>query len=122
MSMSVVDEVIPEVIYRPVCDVVVELPDDDLPLLLSGDMTQLTLPYRLEVDYGSYIDALFRVSGEKLRLYVLSFGGKFFKELNIRDAYQSGFNSLECFKDRLSECYGCQPWTPLYYYIIKVVL
>ena len=112
----------PELLCRPVCDVVVELPDDALPLLLSGDMTQLTLPYRLEVEYGSYIDALFRVSGEKLRLYVLSFGGKFFKELTMRDAYQSGFNTLESFKDRLVECYGCQSWTPLYYYIVKVSL
>lgn len=115
-----VESVCPEVINRPTSDVVIELPDDCIGGLLSGDIRMIVRLDRLEVSRYSIVRCM--CDGVELELFITGRGGKFFKELTLGDAYMCGFNDLDVFRDSLKERFGCNKLTPLYYYNFKVVL
>lgn len=115
-----VESVCPEVINRPTYDVVIELPDDCIGGLLSGDIRMIVRLDRLDVKRNSIVTV--DCGGMSLELLIVGMGGKFFKELTLLDAYNCGFNDLDVFRDSLKERFGCNKLTPLYYYNFKVVL
>lgn len=98
----------------------VSVPDDMIGGLVSGDICMLVRLDRLDVKQGNRVCLV--CDGFELPVRIRGRGGKFFKELTVKDAYHCGFNDLDVFKDSLKESLGCNKLTPLYYYSFEVIV
>lgn len=113
---------IPEVINRPTSNVILRFNGKFMGPILSGDKTQTIRLKPKNINRFEFVYCIFTDSDMKLKLYILSRGGTFFKDLTKDDAHREGYRTLKELQDELRNIYpNIHSFTPLYWYRFKVV-
>ena len=112
----------PECLPRPKTSETLNFEGKFLGPILSGEKVQTIRATQKDIEKHSRVTAIFTDSDITVELFITHRGGKFYKDLTIKDAHREGYRELSELQDDLKKFYpGMQMYTPLYYYRFKVI-